>query len=252
MVESSLPNNLLFGMPIRSQQKEEGVPSNLTTLGFNDLRKPPDYTTTVGILMKEGDLEEEDWVNIVNDQVERISQPKDGIRDLPLKSLAEFDGFFLELKLNYVPHRPMKNHGIKVTGDEVFSLKTKGIYNTSAGAITLHGGQVPRTGEVYLWGLDKNLRWMLIKIWFKDDWGYKDSKRREITHVEIHKSSLEDLIADGSPFDGRIIWEGLGDAITEYEEFKRKRHQFALATRSQRTYEEELLGFRHQAHSSIS
>lgn len=217
---------------------------------FDGLRIPLKQTRTTAILMKQGEISEADWVDIVNDQLERMSKPKAGLREYPLRPLKEFEAFILDkLNLTYEPpYHPFHAFGLKQQGDFGLGLTTRGIF--FATSANLNRDAIPRRGHLYIFGLDKNVRWILAKADFRDDWGYKTNIKRKFTAINIKRSTLEEVMSK-TEYTAEMIWECLGEAVEEYEKFRREKYQPAQVLLTQRRAEEEILESRRLSRSDL-
>ncbi|MBZ9578220.1 hypothetical protein KJA13_04325 [Patescibacteria group bacterium] len=117
---------------------------------------------------------------------------------------------------------------LTVTGDTRFSLKTQGIFRRPWSGIQripnsgyrAPGGGCP-DGTMYIWGLTRAGQWILAKVEFKGEPGYKKRGYERATRVHIEESDLATIIAK-TKSTSEEIWRELGKAIKDWT---KARHQ---------------------------
>lgn len=137
-----------------------------------------------------------------------------------------------------------------VAGDKRFSLKTQGIFDRA-----IHADQrIPNSGYqaesgyvscpdgiMYVWGLTRSSDWLLIKVEFKGEPGYKNRGYERAQTVTIYEETLEAIMAV-IKVEPISMWRMLGNKIKEWTEFRERLYHQALDISRIVETEELLLG----------
>lgn len=105
------------------------------------------------------------------------------------------------------------------TGDARFSLKTQGIFAKkwqsthipNTGFQAYPGGISSPDGFLYLWGLTRDALWILVKVDFHGEAGYKNRGKQAAVSVDIQEANPARIVEETSS-TALDIWQRLGEA----------------------------------------
>lgn len=135
----------------------------------------------------------------------------------------------------------------KVEGDES-SLDIQGMFRESHDAHRRDRGRpgqwIPTSdwigGQKVIWGLTRNARWLIAKIDYKRQLGYKERGRSHAQTVHIRYVALPELLqeAKSTPV---YVWRALEETVRQFAEHRRRLYEAALALSQQVALEAEIV-----------
>jgi len=156
-------------------------------------------------------IREDEWINILQERVSVIDRLS---RFATFKTLGNMKPVFDSSEL--------ASCNVKI--DEIAtypSLDIQGIFETSRKSYTTisnsgfqpgYGGSKCEDGYIYVWGLTRNMCWILAKVEWRGESGHKNCGYRRITSITITPSSAEEIILT-TKVSYENIWNRLGDEI---------------------------------------
>lgn len=160
-------------------------------------------TKTMELLVRKLPLAEGDWLRLLEARRKALAPILD---NYTLPELSRYECLKIESHLHDVSFdRP------EVCLQEGFSLTTQGIFGcqpwdkqmrTAAGGVKL------------VWGLVRSNKWVLVRVEYHNEAGYKGRGYQKATRVKVESTDLGKLLAEtgGKP---RVIWKVLNDAVTQ-------------------------------------
>lgn len=133
----------------------------------------------------------------------------------------------------------------EVSGEANFTLKTQGIFSwphSGCQRIPNKGVEGCPGGVIYVWGLARDNQWLLAKVDFKGEWGYKERGYERAEAVEIERSDIRSIVAK-TKTTPKKIWEELGRAVKEWAERRGALYETAFHFANEVKKEEELISF---------
>lgn len=157
-------------------------------------------------------ISEDEWINLLQERVKVIDR------------LSRFTTFKTLGNVKPLSGSPeLASCNVKIDEIETYpSLDIQGIFETSHKSHTVipdsgfqlgHGGSKCEDGYIYVWGLTRNMCWILAKIEWKGERGHKeDHGYQRITSITITPSSAEEIMQT-TKVSYEDIWKCLGDEI---------------------------------------
>lgn len=187
------------------------------------------WTESLEILVRNGPLNEGDWLGLVAARRNLIVPHLDKftLSELgELKCIRSEEGHY---------HEILRDNP-KVRGDNRFSLKTQGIFQQAwkaieqdpqdmvniypAGVVNLAGG------TIVVWGLTRDGAWIVAHIAYVAELGYKSRLRHRAELIDIDKVDLLTLISLTRE-EPRKIWQLLGEAVKRWRENRKMLYEHA-------------------------
>lgn len=179
----------------------------------------PDWTRNASglfTLVRSTNLSDKEWLKIIEARVAMV-QPH--LYSFTLSQMEETDCLYSENHLNDL----RGNRPPIVTGDGSFSLEDQGIFGFAyksreryegTGYVSLYsGGTNCPNGHLYIWGLTrKNTRWVLAKLEWKGQAGYKNRGHEQAFCIHFQEATLPEIRNVGK-VSYPEIWRRLGMAI---------------------------------------
>ena len=148
-------------------------------------------------------LDHEGWLKLLEARRQLIKPHLDKI---PLTKLSKLPCLKREYVLCDMAYSSLQN-----TGDPRFSLETHGIFE-----LALH-----EDNARWAWGLTRDGLWVLFKVSFTRESGYKDRGADLATAIEINEIPLADLLARTGTHP-ETVWRRLGKVICDWTEHRRQ------------------------------
>lgn len=137
----------------------------------------------------------------------------------------------------------------QLTGDPRFSLKTQGIFRAQAWG-NMERGSRPSglsgcfefypSGSMHIWGLTRGGLWVLAKLDFVGELGYKRRGYENATFLNIVEADLPTIL-EKTKEDAQTIWEELGLAVQQWAKRRRELYDQALGCARMVEIEEMML-----------
>lgn len=124
-----------------------------------------------------------------------------------------------------------------LTGDRRFTLKTQGIFHRSRSSIVeisnsgfraSSGGCDCPDGTMYIWGLSRKGEWILAKVKFTGESGYKERGCQRAFELDIHEADIQVIIETTKSKSGEI-WKVLGESISNWVAFRKELYNDAAS-----------------------
>ena len=196
-------------------------------------------TEGLELLISKKSLSEDDWVRLIE---ARCSLIRPHLSSFTLTKLGDVECLRTELSFTH----SLRSDVSKATGDRWFSLDTQGIFccpKSSIQRIPNSGYQAPPggvncpNGVMYLWGFTRDASWVLVKVKFKGEAGYKCRGYERAQEVDIQFTNLETIIAE-TKSTLQEIWRELGKAIKDWTKRRQLLYNKALELEQMITTEE--------------
>jgi len=185
-------------------------------------------TTGLKLLVRKSQLTNKDWIALVEARQKFIKPHLDSFTLIMLGQLEC-------LRMEHYQH-DLALDGPSIQSPEGFSLETQGIfriqpfdaieYFPNTGHRPGRGGIAVPDGIKRIWGLTRAGSWVVAKVSFVGQAGYKERGRERATNVEIRPFDLAGMIAETKESPQRIFTE-LGMAVKRWEERRRQLHNEA-------------------------
>ena len=181
-------------------------------------------TRGLSALVRQSPLTNEDWFNLVEARRELIKPYLDSFTLPELGSLK-----CLRSELSFA--HSLRHDAPKCSGDQRLSLATQGIFCEqpygaiekipNSGYCAPPGGVSCPSGTKLIWGLTRTNLWVLARICFVGESGYKERGYERAQTVEISESNPVEIAARTKEKLERM-WEELGKAIKEWAQRRKQ------------------------------
>jgi len=186
-------------------------------------------TEGLEVLVRKQPLTMDDWLKLIKARCDLISPH---LSSFTLSKLGDLKCLRTELSFTHSLLADLSY----TTGDRWFSLDTQGIFYCSKSGIERipnSGYQAPPggvscpDGVMYLWGFTRDASWVLVKVRFKGETGYKCRGYERAKEVNVEFAKLEEIITK-TKSTPEEIWRELGKAIKGWAERREQLYHKAL------------------------
>jgi hypothetical protein len=186
-------------------------------------------TEGLKLLVRKQPLTKDDWLKLIEARCALISPH---LSSFTLSKLGDLECLRTELNFKH----PLLDDLSHPTGDRWFSLDTQGIFCCprsgiqripNSGYQAQPGGVSCPDGVMYLWGFTRDASWVLVKVRFKGEAGYKCRGYERAKEVNVEFTNLEKIITE-TKSTPEEIWKELGKAVKGWTKRRQQLYDKAL------------------------